>query len=73
MSKAMIEEVRAATLVTDEREVRETETNGDQRDGDEELAGEKPRVLEEKEHGAGRTRDKDVTRAGQSVAQPIVA
>ena len=73
MSKAMIEEVRAATLVTDEREARETETNGDQRDGDEEFAGEKPRVLEEKEPGPGRTRDKDVTRAGQSVALSLVA
>ena len=73
MSKAMIEEVRAATLVTDEREVRETETNGDQRDGDEELAGEKPRIPEEKESGAGRARDKDVTRAGQSGALSLVA
>jgi len=73
MSKAMIEEVRAATLVTDEREVRETETNGDQRDGDEESAGEKPRVPEEKEPGGGRSKDKDVTRAGQSVAPPFVA
>ena len=72
MSKAMIEEVRAATLVTDEREVRET-TNGDQRGGDEELAGEKPRVLEEKESGVGRAKDRDVTRAGQSVAPSLVA
>ena len=72
MSKAMIEEVRATTLVTDEREVRETETNGDQRDGDEELAGEKPRIPEEKESG-GRSRDKDITRAGQSVAPSLVA
>ena len=67
MSKAMIEEVRAATLVSDEREARETESNGDQRDGDEEPTGEKPKVLEEKELG-GRFRDKDVTRAGQSAA-----
>ena len=73
MSKAMIEEVRAATLVTDEREAKETETNGDQRDGDEELTGEKPKVPEEKESGRGRSKDKDVTRAGQSVAPPPAA
>jgi len=73
MSKAMLEEVRAATLVGDERETRETETNGDQRDGDEELTGEKPKVPEEKESGGGRFKDKDVTRAGQSVAfSPVV-
>ena len=72
MSKAMIEEVRATTLVTDEREVKETESNGDQRHGDEELAGEKPKVPEEKESG-GRSKDKDVTRAGQSVALSLVA
>ena len=64
MSKAMIEEVRATTLVSDEREVRETETNGDQRDGDEEFAGEKLKVPEERESGGGRSKDKDVTRAG---------
>jgi len=64
MSKAMIEEVRAATLVSDEREARETESNGDQRGGDEEPTGEKPKVSEEKEFG-GRFREKDVTRAGQ--------
>ena len=64
MSKAMIEEVRAATLVSDEREVRETETNGDQRDGYEEFAGEKLKVPEERESGGGRLKDKDVTRAG---------
>lgn len=73
MSKAMLEEVRAATLVTDEREARETESNGDQRDGDEELTGEKPKVPEEKESGGGRSKDKDVTRAGQSVAPSPVA
>ena len=73
MSKAMLEEVRAATLVTDEREAKETETNGDQRDGDEELTGEKPKVPEEKESGRGRSKDKDVTRAGQSVAPPPAA
>ena len=73
MSKAMIEEVRAATLVTDEREARETETNGGQRDGDEELTGEKPKVLEEKESGGGRYKDKDVTRAGQSILLSFVA
>jgi len=64
MSKAMIEEVRATTLVSDEREARETESNGDQRDGDEELTGEKPKVPEEKDSGGGRFRDRDVTRAG---------
>ena len=68
MSKAMLEEVRAATLVSDERE---TETNGDQREGDEEPAGEKQKVLEEKESG-GRSKDKDVTRAGQSLALSFV-
>lgn len=73
MSKAMLEEVRAATLVSDEREARETETNGDQRDGDEELTGEKPKVPEEKESGGGRPRDKDVTRAGQSVTFSFLA
>jgi len=71
MSKAMLEELRAAILVTDEREARET--NGDQRDGDEELTGEKPKVPEEKDSGGGRFRDKDVTRAGKSAALPFVA
>ena len=72
MSKAMLEEVRAATLVSDKREARETETNGDQREGDEEPAGEKQKVLEEKESGGGRFKDKDVTRAGKSVALSFV-
>ena len=64
MSKAMIEEVRAATLASDEREAREPESNGDQRDGDEDFAGEKPKLPEEKESGAGRFKDREVTRAG---------
>ena len=60
MTKAMLEELRAAPHVGDEGEA---ETNGDQRDGDEEPTGEKPKVLEEKESG-GKFKDKDVTRAG---------
>ena len=72
MSKAMLEEVRAANLASDEREARETETNGDQREGDEEPTGEKLKVPEEKESGGGRSRDKDVTRAGMSVALSFV-
>ena len=68
MSKAMIEEVRAATLASDEREARDPESNGDQRDGDEDFVGEKPKLPEEKEFGAGRFKDREVTRAGQSVA-----
>lgn len=71
MTKAMIEELRAAPPVSDGREAMETETNGDQRDGDEEPTGEKPRVLEEKESGT-RFKDKDITRAGQSAALLLV-
>ena len=72
MTKAMIEGLRAAPPVGDEREAgRETETNGDQRDGDEEPTGEKPKVSEEKEFG-GRFKDRDVTRAGQFAALPLV-
>lgn len=71
MTKAMMEELRAVPPVGDERDAMETETNGDQRDGDEEPTGEKPKVLEEKEPG-GRFKDRDITRAGQSAALPSV-
>lgn len=59
MTKAMLEELRASPHAGDEGEA---ETNGDQRDGDEEPTGEKPKVSDEKESG-GRFKDKDVTRA----------
>ena len=72
MTKAMIEELRAAPPAVDEREARETETNGDQRDGDEEHAGERHKAPEEKESG-GKFKDRDVTRAGQSAALPSIA
>lgn len=72
MSKAMIEELRAVPHVGDEREAKETETNGDPRDGDEEPTGEKPKVSDEKESGGGRSKDKDVSRAGQFPVLPLV-
>ena len=71
MTKAMIEDLRAAPPVGDERETTETETNGDQQDGDEEPTGEKLKVSEEKESG-GRYKDKDITRAGQFAAFPPI-
>ena len=52
MSEAMLEEVKAATLVSDEREARGAGANGDQREGDEEPASEKQKALEEKEEGS---------------------
>ena len=65
MTKAMMEELKAPPHVCDEMEA---ETNGDQRDGDEGPTGEKPKVPDERELGGGRTKDRDVTRAGQSAA-----
>ena len=67
MPKAMLEELRATLHTGDEREARETETNGDQRDGDEELSSEKL-----KEPGGGRFKERDANRAGQSASLPSV-
>jgi hypothetical protein len=69
MTKAMMDELRAPPHVCDEREA---EANGDQRDGDDGLTGEKPKLPDDRELGGGRSKDRDVTRAGQSSALHFV-